>query len=612
MSVAYARSSLHRRGCPLTPFIVHFGDSPPLLIYGDPKIMSIYTPIFDGIPKDQRYSAKAPWEHSSYITLHLPSSDGFLYVWYAINALSPDYSFTDILKRECYHVPMVGLVPPVKLSSEIEPAPISAYRIMKAFRIPISNDLWGKWFLGIFSRPFTERDKPILSEALPQLTRYFPPPNFYWDTTMFDRKDPEDEVHSPPTINRFDKAILSLFPSDPPISIRSNIGRKVEASDIHKMIISEYRGNGVVELDEPYIAIHNDFIWYMDTCEITEHLLHFRLSSPFPHSTERRVAYLYPEDEEPKRPYILMQVDKNDGTVIELAAEEYRLPGGLNPAEIIADISFYTAKFPRERMYDTMDKIPKYPNKASYPGTYDTIYETYDWGKNIAFRFTDGMVIGNLVAMASRSEWMRSLLESAGGVSIHSISLSCRGAPFITFWRWLNTGVIQSQPRYHGIDVYCDYFAVSRTSSLYRDIVLSLTPTQAQERKRVLSVDQLWEIYSNLQPISEIGPTLHLIGFDTERGDETHYSSVLAMPFLTYEESSVAGPESILIIPRGDTSYDLYRFHPHNDAHMPYEETLVSSKEEAIDFARHTLHQDGITRSGVSNYTIIRPRVIMK
>lgn len=495
------KSLLHSEKSLLHPFVIVINGI-PMKIYGD--IPTMMTRMGIELP-----SPGPPWSLTTkepfppYHTLtfnNIPDGiplSAFLYVWYYLNGLDDDTSLIDMLEFGSYVIPVPGNdTVPVDPVSLVTPTPIGAYYFLRAFSIPFSEQIWGKWFLGIFQLEPSSNTREILREVLPPrgIPQYFIPPPLCVKGT------------EPTRANRIDDEITRLLPGTIPPSFLPCLGKEVRFSDLYRKYITSkspkqlrelHRGEEDEEenyqlLEEPLVCVvDGETMWNI----IGYDVIWRDRSKPGRHSSDFDMVF------------VLHSGDKPRHLTRALPGEpHWKLIGyaGEKGKDDWISVEVFTATSVSIVKCDKIDRRHFIPMEQSYdPTVYNSQAVTFLVGRNES-EFT-----GNPVVMASRSPLMLELLERGLerkmmlGTTLPPVFV---GDDFDILWKWLN-----NEPRHRfQIDVYLpplrvwlDYFNVSFTSSFYTSMPPGgITPEIIQGHSADDGYKRI-RYYNPLVPLSE-------------------------------------------------------------------------------------------------------------
>ena len=416
MSLEKARLLLHSEKSLLHPFVIIFGDESPMKIYGDIPTMNTRTDI--------------AFPPASYHILRFTDGQNikaFLYVWYYLNNLDEPTSLIDMLEFERYDIP-VPRSPSLSSPSLIIPTSIEAYYFLKAFSIPFSDQIWGKWFLGIFPLDPSkdEMNREILRDVIPHLPQHFILPPYI-------PVNPEipDTIWS----NHIDDDITRLFPDAIPPSFAPCLGRQVTREELRqKYILSRSkrelagiasRGNNGKHqlLTEPLLCITNrEYMWNVVGYEI----LAPKVGEADEVQNYALLLIISPSCDSKLFGNVLVSPDSWD---VQWPFEKWERG--------VPFVTIWTTTRVNWLDSDMIDRRLFVPTTQQYePVFFRSQAVSFSLGKQ------KGKYKGNPVVMASRSNLILELMERG----IEGEILLGESLPFVTslhhLWKWLNNDPI--------------------------------------------------------------------------------------------------------------------------------------------------------------------------
>ena len=504
-----ARKLLFSPASLLTPFVIQIEGLSSFKIYGDPNTMSNFTDVIQESSKDPLY-----------ITLsfkgipHLNILNGFLWVWYYLNGLTDDITLTEILKAECYVIPMAGYNEPMKVPSKITPAPASAYYFLRAFAIGPREHIWGIWFLGVMDGIDSLADKrAVFAQYGRPPPEFIPPPIVDWRSILTPVRqenstgeDYDAFKHVPPKMTRFDREWAYLFPDDQrPLSVSRHLGREMKGEEIHNMLtcgITKRRAGELAVLhvlDHSLIAVttHGDdrYIWQINYYNIrdTKMVLEAgKVRDPFVVTLELQGIT---EDEKIDSYWKIMYIPHLGTWITNDISPEFE---EITSTDI--QIQIYESKFTDAIPYNRCDRLTM---KDSSVGDFKL-------SNSVKFSYAGTELGGNLVTMSARSHLVREIVEkNTDGDRKFTIDMG-KDIAFQenNLWTWLNGGGI-----WHGFPItavrYFDYFNAPPTAPLVARLISMGSGRDVGLYKnilRLLSSDDLSKMpYVNkLIPISDL------------------------------------------------------------------------------------------------------------
>ena len=579
----------------LQPFIIRYNGVDVAKVYGDLNIISRRIEIAVS-------NLIAPYLIINVISSTEFSPDGFFYVWCYLNGLGDDMDLLAIHKFNQYLIPMSGNIPPIIPSKKkLTRGPPSAWHYFKMFGILPHEHIIGIYFMSLFPLVDDETIRETLTELVSEMPKHFIPPPV---------KTPGQVTLSPSNIypSDIDYEVAKVLPG-PPLSYRQFLGESIDIVKMwfkgpNRLLGSGYRdGTAAVLSDGSLFLVSN--IKVMSSRMIVSLVIGRDNGDGITPTTRFQDEHMDMRYENGK-----WYLDATVGVWPSLLL-------GLKSGSEIKDINFYRCNL-SWRDLDTINEIKEdafkfVPTQSIIPVAGLSHFVFY--GQEYR---------GNIVVMASRSEWAHSLLASKPSddivVPFHIDDLET----FTYVWNWMNGDTAETELKINGknLVLYVSYFGISLYSTLGNKNIFTLVMAMAPLQRSKLRFEEIDSAYTLVKQDK--------VTVGAELSPLTVYSRaiVMSVPFNTYriiiDPRDVQKGDFIVVVtnPNIWMIYNIYDVKPstfeYKDVRLINEDSEIgrwirskgyyNSDSKMIEWAL----EDDIQYAGVVRFVLRKPTVAVE